>query len=105
MTKKGTRQKRKRKLSEKTREDVKNELVKSIISQKEAASDYTQLTHENPALKSVESCITQYDLYEKAAKKNKNNIILFSIYQGKVIKQLKDHTKIDRKQYEKILKD
>ena len=44
-------------------------------------------------------------MYEKAAKKNKNNIILFSIYQEKVIKQLKDYTKTDRKQYEKILKD
>ena len=74
--------------------------------QQEASVDYSSLIHENPELNNVNSCSSQYQLYEQAIQKSKNNVVLFSVYQGKVLAKLKeDLLKEDKKKYKKTLKE
>ena len=85
---------------------MKRELLNSLISQQEASVDYSSLIHENPELDTVNGCSHQYHLYNQAIQKSRNNVLLFSVYQGKVLAKLKDDLlKDDKEQYRRILKE
>ena len=85
---------------------MKRELLNSLISQQEASVDYSSLIHEHPKLDTVNDCSRQYHLYNQAIQKSRNNVVLFSVYQGRVLVELKDEIlKGGKEQYKHFLKE
>ena len=81
---------------------MKREILSSIITHQEASVDYSSLIHKNPELDTVNGCSRQYYLYDQAIQKSLNNVLLFSVYQGRVLATLKDDLlKEDKEQYKK----
>ena len=85
---------------------MKRELLNSIITLEEASHDYSSLIHDIPVLNTVAECSLNYHLYGQAIEKSRNNVLLFTVYQGRVLEKLRDDLlKDDKEKYRRILKE